>query len=221
MPERITKRGEGMIIDTIEYKGHEIEIIADEDAESPRDWDNLGHMICFYRDYNLGDKHDMDKEDLKELVKRKDVIALPLFLLDHSGLWMSTGRFACDSGGWDTSFVGYIYITHEEIKKEMARPKRMKKGQKNPDLQAIKRVTKKDIERAIRYLQDEVKTYNDYLTGAVVGWSTDNDSCWGYYGDEGLKEAIAEGKQAIDWQVDMEEQEERIADDLKNAVGSW
>jgi hypothetical protein len=210
-----------MIIDTIEYKGHEIEIIADEDAESPREWDNLGHMICFHRDYNLGDKHDMDKEDLKELVKRKDVIALPLYLLDHSGLWMRTGRFACDSQGWDTSFVGYIYITHEEIKEEMARPKKLKKGQRYPDMAPIKRVTKKDIKRAIGYLEREVETYNDYLSGAVVGWVAGDDSCWGYYGDEGLKDAIAEGKQAIDYQVEMEEQEERIQEDLKNAVGSW
>ena len=30
----------------------------DEYAESPREWDNLGRMICFHSRYTLGDKHD-------------------------------------------------------------------------------------------------------------------------------------------------------------------
>ena len=29
----------------------------DEYAESPREWDNLGRMICFHSRYSLGDKH--------------------------------------------------------------------------------------------------------------------------------------------------------------------
>lgn len=29
----------------------------DEDAESPREWDNIGKMICWHSRYNLGDKH--------------------------------------------------------------------------------------------------------------------------------------------------------------------
>lgn len=38
-----------------DYKGYTIKIYHDEDAESPRDWDNLGEMVCFHRRYNLGD----------------------------------------------------------------------------------------------------------------------------------------------------------------------
>jgi hypothetical protein len=35
-----------------------LQIIRDDDADSPRDWDNLGTMVCWHRDYNLGDKHN-------------------------------------------------------------------------------------------------------------------------------------------------------------------
>ncbi len=37
-----------------------IEILNDEDPENPREWDNLGTMVCFHRHYNLGDKHNFD-----------------------------------------------------------------------------------------------------------------------------------------------------------------
>ena len=37
---------------------HELVIWYDEMAESPREWDNLGTMVCFHGRHNLGDKHD-------------------------------------------------------------------------------------------------------------------------------------------------------------------
>jgi len=161
-------------IETIEYKGYKIKIYQDEDPESPREWDNLGTMLCEYRGYDLGDvkeSKDMDVEEIKEFVKRKDVIALPLYLLDHSGLWMRTGKFECDNGGWDTSMVGYITITHEKIKEEYS----------------WKSITKKRITKIEGYLENEVKTYSDYLEGSVYGYviegseEEDKDSCWGFY----------------------------------------
>ena len=35
-----------MIDDNINYRGYTIEIDQDEFPESPREWDNLGTMIC-------------------------------------------------------------------------------------------------------------------------------------------------------------------------------
>jgi hypothetical protein len=40
----------------------------------------------------------------------------------------------------------------------------------------------------------EVKTYDDYLTGNVYGYKVideqgnEEDSCWGYYGEDSIKE---------------------------------
>ena len=161
-------------IETIEYKGYNIKIYPDEDPESPREWDNLGTMLCKHRGYKLGDEKDskdMSPEQITKFVNRKDVIALPLFLLDHSGLWMRTGRFECDAQGWDTSHVGYIAVTFEKVKKEYG----------------WKHVTKKRIEKIKGYLEGEVQTYSDYLEGAVIGYmiegpgGKDMDSCWGFY----------------------------------------
>ena len=52
-----------MVIETITYKDYIIKIVEQSDPEDPRSWDNLSQMICFHRDYNLGDKHDFKQSD--------------------------------------------------------------------------------------------------------------------------------------------------------------
>ncbi len=115
------------------YKDHSIKIFYDPDAESPRDWDNLGTLICGHSRYTLGDKHsfsggreflldlcnlndDCDL-DVDQLAKRAEKIAiiLPVFLYDHSGLAMNTKGFHCP---WDSGQVGFIYVSLKAIREE-------------------------------------------------------------------------------------------------------
>ena len=95
-----------------------LQIFPDEMDESPREWDNLGTMVCFHRRYNLGDKHDFTPETISAYVKRTDVVALPVFMYDHSGLSLSTGREYPFDDRWDSMQVGFIYCTLEKAKKE-------------------------------------------------------------------------------------------------------
>lgn len=154
-------------------------------------------MVCFHKRYDLGDKHDFTPESIKKFVQRDDVVSLPLYLYDHSGITMRTSPFSCP---WDSGQVGFIYVTHARIKAEMGRPK----GVNN--FTGIKHVMKKDIERAERALLSEVKIYDNYLTGEVYGYMVEDDeenhidSCWGFYGDEGKKYMIEEAKQIVDHQ---------------------
>ena len=171
------------------YKDFEIEIYQDIDPMDPRSWDNLGTMVCFHRRYRLGDKSDLSMEELNDLIKRKDVIALPLYLYDHSGISMSTGRQYPFNCPWDSGQVGYIYATYENIRESFA----------------TKRITKKVIEHATQCLESEVKTYNDYLIGNVYGYVVKKDgeqidSCWGYLGDWDGKEygALVAAKEIVD-----------------------
>ncbi|MCX4363931.1 MAG: hypothetical protein OSJ74_11235 [Clostridia bacterium] len=39
---------------------YKLEVFRDEDAENPREWENLGKMVCWHRRYNLGDKHEYE-----------------------------------------------------------------------------------------------------------------------------------------------------------------
>ena len=172
-------------IDTIEKNGYTGEIYPNQDAESPREWDNVGIMICFHKRYSLGDKHDLKSnsfggwEEVKEyLIKEmKAKIILPLYLYEHSGITISTTPFSCR---FDSGQVGFIYTTAEKIK----------------EAYGVKHITKKVLEKATKCLQGEVETYDQYLTGEVYGYKVfdeygeEYDSCWGFYGDKTVREEI-------------------------------
>ena len=187
---------------TIDYNGettfgaYTINVQQDDMPESPREWDNLGTMTYWHRNYILGDvngsteyPHDQDMfwydlagiEDTDnvsldtaiELAHKKNVI-LPLYLYDHSGITMSTSSFSCQ---WDSGQVGFIHMSHEKIRNEFS----------------CKRVSAKMREKIEGYLTNEVKSFDDYITGNVYGFSItredpdgeeiDLDSCWGFLGD--------------------------------------
>lgn len=189
------------------FGNYTIKVEQDSMAESPREWDNLGTMVCWHRNYDLGDVDgqkeysdpDMFWYDLAgiedtdssldkaiEQARKKNII-LPLYLYDHSGITMSTSSFSCQ---WDSGQVGYIYISLEQVRKEYS----------------CKRVSAKLRKRVEKYLTGEVETYDNFLTGNVYGFTIeredadgediDVDSCWGFFGyqngymDEDIKANI-------------------------------
>jgi hypothetical protein len=170
-----------------------LEIKQDEDPMNPRECDNLGKMVCFHGRYELGDKHSMSMEDAKALHAKmnKEGVALPLYLYDHSGITMSTAPFSCP---WDSGQVGFIYADKEAIRKNF-----MKKA-----------CSKKMLAQALEILRDEVKVYDQYLTGDVYGYVIKDeegevvDSCWGFFG---MKDAEEQGKAALESENKREAQE--------------
>lgn len=179
------------------YKGYEIEIEQDDCPESPREWDNLGTMICFHSRYMLGDRHvyDIPKTFENHFLKlNKDkIIVLPLYLYDHSGLTMNTTGFSCPR---DSGQVGWIYVTYEKIRSEYS----------------IKRVTKKWIEKITQYLINEVKIYDDYLRGDVYRYSIDGeDYMSGYYGyDHEESGLLSRARSDIDYIIEQERKEKQM-----------
>lgn len=160
--------------------GKTLEIHVDQTPQNPRnDWDNLGTMVCFHRNYNLGDKHDYNKNDYnswKEMFKAIDknedaLVILPLYLYDHSGITMATSPFDCP---WDSGQVGFIFVSKEKVRKEYN----------------VKRISPKIAEKVGEVLEAEVKTYDQYLTGDMYGFivkdeeGNEEDSCWGFFGDD-------------------------------------
>ena len=167
-----------------EVKGNNIiEVHYDIDPENPRTWENAGTMVYKYRGYgeNEGDI-DWDEfssfEDFTTYLKveKKAVIVLPLRVYDHSGLSMYVGT---TGDRWDSSQVGAIYITQEDINNHWGAEYSIE-----------------DVEAGLRY---EVDAYDHYLKGEVYGYlifasktcdtcqHTERevvDSCWGYYSVE-------------------------------------
>jgi hypothetical protein len=138
-------------------------------------------MVCFHKNYNLGDKHDYNKDDydsweeLKDAIisKENPLVILPLYLYDHSGITINTTGFSCQ---WDSGQVGYIYVTKKQLEYIGTT---LNKGE----------VYAEFIERITEYVLDEVKEYDHYIRGDVYGFSITNDedeledSCHGFFGD--------------------------------------
>lgn len=147
-----------MLISQSENERAVIEIHTDECAESPREWDNLGAMVCWHSRYCLGDKHEFHSpQEFRSQVFHRNSIVLPVYLMDHSGITIRidpTMFQACDPAGWDWGQVGWVYVAYEKIRKTYG----------------VKRISKAIREKAIANLEAEVAVYDEYLRGEVYGY---------------------------------------------------
>lgn len=160
-----------------------VRIVHDEHGESPRTMqDNLGEMRCWHPRYRLGDAETEcpdDPEDFGAWAEEEGAVWLPLYLYDHSGLTMNTTGFSC---GWDSGQVGYIYATAEHMKK----------------CYMVDELTDDHREMAEQDLKHQVAEFDLFLRGEIYGYVIEDadgdeiDSCWGFIGDEYVREAAAE-----------------------------
>lgn len=164
--------------------GYTLKIIPDENPLNPRtDCDHLGIMLCWHRRYSLGDSHPYDTpQDFAESAAAKDMfVCLPVYLLDHSGLYVSVNDF---NDSWDSGQLGFIYCTKQDAQKWF----------NNTD------VTEDEIKKE---LTTEVEEYNDYLNGAWYGFLIEGldgeveDSCGGFRYDGSMKKLASEMKSYV------------------------
>lgn len=164
--------------------GYTLKIIPDKNPLNPRtDCDHLGIMLCWHRRYSLGDSHPYDTpQDFEESAAAKDMfICLPVYLLDHSGLYVSVNDF---NDSWDSGQLGFIYCTKQDAQKWF----------NNTD------VTEDEIKKE---LTAEVEEYNDYLNGAWYGFLIEGldgeveDSCGGFRYDGSMKKLASEMKSYV------------------------
>jgi len=195
-------------VEQIYYNGYTINIYSDDDPFNPReDCDNVSKMICFHRNYRLGDYKESqkwDSDDFQEFIEKengKSIVALPLYLYDHSGITMSTGRFACQ---WDSGCVGYAYIDKKEFIKEFG----------------VKHWTKVLQQKAIDWIESDVEVYDQYISGEVYGYRIENNEgeeeddlgCNGWFGYDFEKSGLlSEAKAEIDFLI-----EERIKEAIRD-----
>lgn len=169
--------------------------------DSPRDWDNLGTVIGYHSRYHFGDVLFTSGEDVLqhlEEIKAEDpkTIILPVYLYDHSGTWLSTGRewpFNCP---WDSGQIGFIYATREDIRKWYN----------------VKHVREGTRDKARLSLIGEIENYSKYFSGDVWhAWIEDThenvvDSCGGLYGTEGIQSFIDD---QLDYYIEEEKKNPR------------
>lgn len=176
-----------------------LRIYQDSDCDGPREWDNLGEIVGHCKSYKLYDVKNpysgeggSHLEDLKIYLKDKnlkldDVVYLPVYAYIHSGATINTKGYSCP---WDSGQVGYIYVSKEKIRNEYS----------------ISKVTSKWVDKIEGYLNNEIKTFAQYIEGDVYGFTVEEwdptpgvgwtvvDSCCGFYGTDwetnGIKDHI-------------------------------
>jgi len=172
-------------IESFEHNGLTVQIVHDDDAESPRETcDNMTVLACWHRRSNLGDKQIEGGMTAKELIRslraegEKVLALLPLYAYEHGGITMSTGSFSCR---FDSGQVGWGYVTQSSAE-EMG----CVGTYTDRETGETKAYDKAFFEEAIRL---DVRTYADYLEGQCYGYTVEDDdgtevaSCWGFVGD--------------------------------------
>ena len=162
--------------DEFKHNGHLIKIVHDEGADNPIDSDDCVKVVAWHRSYDIGTCDNFSSpEEFEEFCKETKVHRLPVYLLDHSGVTVSTAPFGCS---WDSGQVGWVFVTDERAKEEL-RPD-------DPDAEVP------TYDKALKSVVEEIDTW---LTGNVWGYVIYKlchccgeprnvvDSCWGFYGD--------------------------------------
>jgi hypothetical protein len=138
------------LVGTVENDQFRLNIIYEDDSQNPRDWDNIGIMICWHKKYQLGDVHDFrTPADMLMVYSKKNSILIPLYLYDHGGLKLSTSSF---KDPFDSGRVGYIVIPFSNI------------------LDTYGDVTESTKSTAEKAVLAELEVYNQYLNGDVYGY---------------------------------------------------
>lgn len=168
----------------IDYKGMSIKIYYDEDYETPAQWDNPDAFLCSdYRGLRVNSGSISAEECRQAIASGKYFLngfyIFPVCVYDHSGIALSLGA----RRGWDYS-NGWSFVCVRRYKGWSW-----------------------SKSKAEKIAEDWVDTWNMCLSGEVYGFEAEDanggliDSCWGFYGDSGIEDAICQAKDAIDCEL--------------------
>jgi hypothetical protein len=159
------------LTESYELDGYTVEIIPEEYSSDchPREGDNLTELILFGKARGFGDAHDYQEGDHEGweqlraaiLKDRPSGIIEPIYLMDHSGVSISTDPSmvrAFDQQGWDWGQVGFVTISGEAIRQNFG----------------IQRISKQYLRKAAKVLEAEVETYDRYMRGEVYCYTVKN-----------------------------------------------
>lgn len=189
---------------TIEHRGLTIKIYADHDAESPREWDNLGTMVCWHRRYTLGDEQpsgspsdylaSLLREDVAQRLERRSEREYQKRALNLRGeiYWQTTKRLGEEHNARVRAEVEKTHIIlplflydHSGITmRTSAFSCPWDSGQVGYIVVSLDKVrkeyssravTKAIREKAVKCLEQEVETYSLYLEGGFTGYVVEDE----------------------------------------------
>lgn len=164
--------------ETFTHAGCTVKLVQDDQPCSPKEWDNLGILVALprlAREYDMAHRETTGRED--EAIERGGLKLLRRYLRLTEGATILPFRFVDHGSGGariyatydaDDPASGFIMATPETI--------------------AMTGVESDKIEDGLRA---ELRTWDDYVQGNVVGYVVEDadgvhvDSCYGFYPDHG------------------------------------
>lgn len=160
-------------------------VFYDQDAENPREWDNVSQIVVAPRNRYLAPEYENenltwdDREADLELLKQDFAFVFPLYCLDHSLVRFSTGFIHSPWGHWDCGQLGWVCVTKDAADRESL-----------------------DEEHALARVKAELEDLTRYANGEVYGYVIEDqdgnelDSCWGFYDLDDIKSYYPEIEEA-------------------------
>jgi hypothetical protein len=155
--------------------GNTVNIYYDTDAESPREWDNIGVIVVQETSRYLNSEYKNEdlfysKEQDEELLSEEFAYVFPLYCLDHSAVAFSLGFIDSPWGRWDCGQIGWYCVPKDKAEADNL-----------------------NEARARELCAGELETLTQYTNGEVYGFVVENengnhvDSCSGYYSIDDIK----------------------------------
>ena len=149
-------------LETIDYRGHTINIYTDWHADSPDEWGDDGlFLLSFHRDFYVTRKFREPDDAKCRFEDTHHMFLLAAYI--HSGVALSLSRTGYPfTDPWDTSTVGWVFVAKSEWP---------------------------DPEEAMEAAEGLVRTWNMFLSNSVYWYETlgpDDDhvdNCCGFYED--------------------------------------
>lgn len=123
----VTKLNENVVQLAVTKKGR-LAILYDDFSENPRNWENLGTMICWHSRYNLGDTHDYGSpvDFLRDMaLEVYESVDLEWLNQKVDAEFKDVVIYQNDDGEWVFEYDDYTYYaeTHEKIQKRLQHEK--------------------------------------------------------------------------------------------------
>lgn len=179
---------------------YRVEIFYDDQAESPDQWEDKGlFLVHDHRQFSVT-REGFDPQDIVEYLRKQedardysDYHIFPVAAYIHSGIVLSLGSGShFPDQSWDVSHCGFVLVA----KKEWTEP------------DAARMVAEGLIEEWNIYLSGQVygfkllkkepwvKHFPDGRKEEGCDWE-EEESCWGFYGEEGIEQILGECKAHI------------------------
>ena len=159
---------------------YKIEVIQDDQPQSPDDWDNEDAFVVYkHRQFGVTRKGFDPRDIFDHSHEHKNKLFdgyffFVLYAYIHSGVVLSVGDHNFPDARWDVSSTGYVLVKKQKYTYTR--------------------------EAAFKMAQSITEEWNTYLCGDVWGFKitdmeddTEVDSCYGFYGEEENCMTEAEG----------------------------